>query len=230
MHLVTDYVALEESTLDLGNYPTEGWVVNADVLWPDYWEKAKDQWGRPTADMIAEAQQLMADAGYPNGIKNVDFLVRKAETMMIWSGVFQAMIKEHLNIETTMRTQPSAVSFEDMHSGNFDLGSNYTSLNFPIPQSYWSMLFGSGGSQNFSKWSNAEFDAIMRQIMAESDVAKVKLLVDQGVEILDQEVPLINFVGASSQFGVSERLKGLDRLLIRSSYEGLRFDHVWLDK
>ncbi len=43
---------------------------------------------------IHEARQLLAAAGYPKGLKNVDFLVREAPILHLWAAAMQAMLRE----------------------------------------------------------------------------------------------------------------------------------------
>src|SRR5712691_6848067 len=70
---------------------------------------------------IHEARQLLAAAGYPKGLKNVDSLVREAPILHLWAAAMQAMLRESLNIETNLRTVQISVWFDDAQAGNFDL-------------------------------------------------------------------------------------------------------------
>ena len=74
----------------------------------------------PTA-AIKEARQLMAAAGYGNGLKNVDFMVREVAIFKLWADAIQAMLKETLKIETNRRTVQVSVWFDEAQAGNFDL-------------------------------------------------------------------------------------------------------------
>jgi len=74
----------------------------------------------PTA-AIKEARQLMAAAGYSNGLKNVDFMVREVAIFKLWADAIQAMRKETLKIETNRRTVQVSVWFDEAQAGNFDL-------------------------------------------------------------------------------------------------------------
>jgi hypothetical protein len=52
---------------------------------------------------IKEARQLMAAAGYANCLKGVDWLVRDGAQTKLWAMAIQAMLKETLNVEVTLR-------------------------------------------------------------------------------------------------------------------------------
>ena len=53
---------------------------------------------------IQEARKLMAEAGYAQGLKGLDFVVRDIQTFKLWAVAIQARLKEHLNIESNLRT------------------------------------------------------------------------------------------------------------------------------
>jgi len=70
---------------------------------------------------ITEARRLLAAAGHVQGLKGVDFLVRELPHHKLWSVAIQAMLKEALHIETTMRTVQTSVWFDEAQAGNFDI-------------------------------------------------------------------------------------------------------------
>ena len=70
-----------------------------------------------------EAKKLMQEAGYGSGIKGLDFLVRESNTFKLWAVAIQAMLKEHLNIETNLRVVQISQWFDEAAAGNFDLAS-----------------------------------------------------------------------------------------------------------
>ena len=51
----------------------------------------------PTAS-IKEAKALMKAAGYENGIKGLDYLVREVASFKLWSQAIQAMLQQTLNV------------------------------------------------------------------------------------------------------------------------------------
>src|SRR5206468_1000151 len=71
---------------------------------------------------VQEARRLMKEAGYAQGIKGLDFVVRDANTFKLWAVAIQAMLKEHINIECNLRVVQISNWFEEVGGGNFDLG------------------------------------------------------------------------------------------------------------
>ena len=69
----------------------------------------------------------MAAAGYAKGLKGVDLLVRDVPHTKIWAVAIQAMLKEALNVETTLRIVQVTYWFDDAQAGRFDLASSPSS-------------------------------------------------------------------------------------------------------
>src|SRR5262249_36890633 len=70
---------------------------------------------------IQEARKLMQEAGYGQGLKNLDFVVRDIATFKLWAVAIQAMLKENLNIESNLRVVQTSAWFDEAAAGNFDL-------------------------------------------------------------------------------------------------------------
>ena len=74
INLVLDKQALLDSVGELTAMYPQGWVLRNDSLFAERWEMVNDQPGyrTPTAEDIAEAQRLMQEAGYGDGVEGVD--------------------------------------------------------------------------------------------------------------------------------------------------------------
>ena len=94
-----------------------------DPYFQEYWAKAKEQpgWRSPTAEDRAEAKRLMQDAGYEQGIKGLDFVVRDIPFQLAWAPMVQDILKRELKIESTIRPVASGVWYEEASSGHYDL-------------------------------------------------------------------------------------------------------------
>jgi len=141
---------------------------------------------------IAEAKKLMAAAGVADGIKNVDFVSASvAPHAEILAPAFQDELKRTLGIETKIRVMERALLIEELKKGTFDMMVQ-TEYRSPIgdPGPGWEMCLKTGGSLNFSRYSNLEFDKLLKQINSETDKGKRKRLFAQGMALLDQTAPL----------------------------------------
>src|SRR5207245_1273304 len=112
-----------------------------------------------TAD-IAEAKKLMAAAGLADGVKNVDFVSASvAPHAEILAPAFQEELRRTLGIETKIRVMERALLIEELKKGTFDMMVQ-TEYRSPIgdPGPGWEMCLKTGGSLNFSRYSNPDFD------------------------------------------------------------------------
>jgi peptide/nickel transport system substrate-binding protein len=140
---------------------------------------------------IQEARKLMQEAGYGQGLRGLDFVVRDIATFKLWAVAIQAMLKEHINVETNLRTVQTSVWFDEAAAGNFDLAISAIVSTLMDPSDYFSAWYGKNGPQNYSGWTNEQFHSLAGQIERELDSNKRKTLVRQAEAILEQDPPLI---------------------------------------
>src|SRR5713101_10140866 len=119
---------------------------------------------------IMEARRLLAAAGHANSLKHVDFLVRELPHHKLWSVAIQALLKEALHLETTMRTVQTSVWFDEAQAGNFDITISAIVSTLIDPSDYFNAWYVTQGPQNYSQWHNEAFDALVKQIDHELDL------------------------------------------------------------
>jgi peptide/nickel transport system substrate-binding protein len=231
MHLVFDRQVLVDVVKDVAPmlvggflYPFSEWATPTEEL-----SKRLGYQPEPKAS-IQEARKLLAEAGYANGIKNIDFLVREAATFKLWAVAIQAMLKETLNIETKLRTVQISAWFEEAQAGHFDLAISAIVSTLMDPSDYFNAWYRTDGPQNYSKWSNTEFDAVAQQIDRETDHAKRKELVRRAELIMEQDPPLLPVSWEKIYDGWYNYVKGVNPYQIFGIYDVVRWDTAWLDK
>jgi peptide/nickel transport system substrate-binding protein len=183
----------------------------------------------PTA-AIKEAKALMAAAGYANGIKGLDFVVREIASFKLWSQAIQAMLQQTLNVETKLRTVVESVWFDDTKSGNYDLAIGAIVSTLLDPSDYFNAWYSKDGPQNYSFWNNAAFNALLPQIDGEVDPAKRMAAIRKAEMIMEQDPPVLpvaweNIVDVWWQY-----VKGVNPQEYFGVYDVVRQDTVWLDK
>jgi len=179
---------------------------------------------------IKEARRLLAEVGHANGLKNVDFMVRELPHHKLWSVAIQAMLKEALNIETTMRTVQTSVWFDEAQAGNFDITMSAIVSTLIDPSDYFNAWYLTNAPQNYSKWHNEPFDVLVKQIDHEADPARRKALIRQTEDIMEQDPPLLPVAWERVNDGWHNSVKGHNPTNYFGIYDVVRFDTVWLDK
>ena len=119
---------------------------------------------------IATAQQLMADAGYGDGLSGVELLAAAGPQGELLAPAFQDMLKRHLNIETEIRIVERALLGSEQQSGNYQLMVHTRGHSVSDISPRGNLWWATGGSQNFGGYSNPDFDALLATIDVELDV------------------------------------------------------------
>lgn len=132
-----------------------------------------DEAEKPFEENIKEAQQLLAEAGYPGG-KGFPKLTYKYPSLELDSDtaqVLQQQLKENLNIEIELQAQELQVNYSDRRAGNFELCRMNWTADFADPYTYLSMLL-SNSTYNCSQISDEEYDMLVEASDIEQDVSK----------------------------------------------------------
>jgi len=233
VNLVLDKPGLIEAVSESVGTERAGWVLPTDPHFQEYWAKAREQpgWRSPTAEDRAEAKRLMQDAGYAQGLKGLDFVVRDIPFQLAWAPMVQDMLKRELKIESTIRPVASGVWYEEASSGHYDLTIHAYGVTLPHVADYWGNSFKSDGGYNFMPYSNPEFDAIVAATARESEPAKLRALIEQGIQILDRDVPSIVFSSAYIALAWWDNVQGHSTATKGANFwEGMRNETWWLAK
>jgi ABC-type transport system substrate-binding protein len=183
----------------------------------------------PTA-AVKEARALMAAAGYGNGIKGLDYLVREVATFRLWSQAIQAMLQQTLNVECKLRTVVESVWFDDIKTGNYDLAIGAIVSTLLDPSDYFNAWYRKDGPQNYSSWDNAAFNELLPQIDREVDAAKRLALIRKAEDIMEQDPPVLPMSWEKINDGWYNYVKGHNPKDYFGIYDVVRMDTMWLDK
>jgi ABC-type oligopeptide transport system substrate-binding subunit len=183
----------------------------------------------PTA-AIKEARALMAAAGYSNGLKNQDMLVRDLPSFRLWSQAIQALLAQTLNVQVNLRLAVESIWFDDAKTGNFDIALGVIVSTLMDPSDYFNAWLKTDGPQNVSFWSNKEFDTVLGQIDREVDPAKRLALIRKAEMIMENDPPLLPICWEKINDAWYNYVKGLYPQDYFGLYDVDRYDTVWLDK
>jgi ABC-type transport system substrate-binding protein len=231
LHLVLDRPVLVDVVKDMAPMLVGGFLYpfSAFATPPDKLAERLGYQPDPKA-AIAEARRLLAEAGHANGLKHVDFMVRELPHHKLWSVAIQALLKEGLNLETTMRTVQTSVWFDEAQAGNFDLTISAIVSTLLDPSDYFNAWYRTNGPQNYSQWHHAPFDTLVDQIDRELDPEKRTGLIRQAEALMEQDPPLLPVAWERVNDGWYSYVKGHNPSNYFGIYDVVRFDTVWLDK
>src|SRR5262245_43964779 len=110
--------------------------------------------------------------------------------------VFQDELQRTFNIRTKIKVLERSLLMGYLSKGDYDiqLSTDY-GTDISDPEAMWAQQLKTGGSQNWSKYSNAKLDQIVAQLSTETDDDKRQRLFRDGMDLLDQDPPfyLIGF-------------------------------------
>lgn len=231
MHLALDRHALVEVIQDVTPTEVGGFTYPfSDFAAPREEQAQRLGYQRDTTASIKEARALMAAAGHPQGLK-LDFLVRDAPHFKLWAVAIQAMLKEALQIEATIRPVQISVWFDEAQTGNFDMTISAIVSTLLDPSDYFNSWYVKNGTQNYSKWHNETFDALTQQIDNELDTTQRKRLIRQAEAIMEQDPPLLPVAWEKMNDSWYTYVKGhTPQPSYFGIYDVVRWDTTWLDK
>ena len=179
--------------LSRGNVPAAGFVPPGfpDHQGNDFFETA-GTYGIPTDDSgVAEAQRLLAEAGYPEGEGFPEFvmLYNTAEGHKLVAEMMQEMFKTNLGITTTLENQEWAVFQDTRREGDFELSRGGWLTDFLDPMGLLA-IFTTGNTYNDPSYSNEEYDVLMSRANETVGAEHFEVLYT-AQEILMTELPII---------------------------------------
>jgi peptide/nickel transport system substrate-binding protein len=231
MHLTLDKPSLVEAVKDTSPMMMGGFIYPFSTFATPL-DELRQRIGYqddPSAAM-KEAKALMEAAGHAGGIKNVDFMVRDVPSFKIWAQAIQAMLQEGLNIQCNLRVVVDSIWFDDAKSGNFNLAIGPVPSTLLDPSDYFNAWYRTGAPQNYSNWSNKDFDTTTGQIDSEIDPAKRLALIRQCEAIMERDPPVLPVAWENVLDIYYNYVKGHNPKEYFGIFDCVRFDTFWLDK
>jgi peptide/nickel transport system substrate-binding protein len=229
IHLAMDRPTLVEVVKDTAPMQVGGFVYPFhEMSTPRADLEKKLGYQKDIKPAVQEARRLMKEAGYANGIRNLDFVVRDIATFKLWAVAIQAMLKEHLNIDSNLRVVQTSVWFDEAQAGNFDLAISAIVSTLMDPSDIFSAWYGKDGPQNYSRWTNPAFHDVANQVERELDDNKRKALVRKAEDILESDPPLIPVAYEQIYDAWYNKVHGQNPSTFFGIYDVVRWDPVWL--
>jgi oligopeptide transport system substrate-binding protein len=172
-------------------HPTTSWLPPGI---PGYLETRCSEW----AFDKDKAQQVLTDAGFPNGegLPEVTLTFADSQANRLSFDFLQQQIEQNLGFRIEVEVLESATYEDHYLASDFQVVLGGWGADYADPENWLPQLFGTDASSNQYKYSNTDFDALMDQAATELDNDKrIKLYQDAEAILIDEDVgvaPLFN--------------------------------------
>lgn len=199
--------------LGVGNTPIYG-LVPPGITNPATGEDFRAEGGDLVGEDVAEAQQLLAEAGYPNGegFPEITLICSNNAMYQDTALAMQSMLKENLGITLNLNIMESQAFSAERSAGNFDICALGTSADYNDPTT-WLSLYDSTTEyiQMVAAYSTPEFDELLHAADLELDQAKRFEMLHEAERILvsedNQWIPVMTY---NIPIMVKEYVKGIE--------------------
>jgi peptide/nickel transport system substrate-binding protein len=179
---------------------------------------------------IETARQLMAEAGYPDGFETTFTAWTEAASSEVAVPAFAELLRTALNITGEIEVIERPRTTDILTAGEFNIFKADTYAS-PVldPYPLWNLYLRTGASQNWSRYSNPDFDALLDELALENDPEARQAIINRGLDMLDENPPFILIGFCAHSVIASQDVKGLS-LGERAWSKFDRFETVWLDR
>ena len=156
------------------------------------------------------AKKLLAEAGYPDGkgFPKVAYKYNLSSTNKAIAEALQAMWKQNLGVEVGLANEEWKVFIDTRMQKNFDIARHAYLVDFFDAGSLLE-LWMTGFPENVANYSNAEYDALMKDSLKQMDRSKRMENMHKAEEILMRDLPVLPLYFYSTPYMQSARVKGV---------------------
>jgi oligopeptide transport system substrate-binding protein len=176
---------------------------------------------------VAKAQQLLAEAGYPDGqgFPKLEILYNTDEAHQTIAQLVRKQWEQNLGLNLDTRNEEWGSYQTSVRQMEYWIARRAWIGDYLDPNTFLDMMV-TGGENNGTGWSNAEYDGLIAAARAEPDETKRLELLRRAEQILMDEVPIIPMY-----FYVS---KNMVQPYVRGFYRNPLDDHplpaIWVDR
>ena len=147
-----------------------------------------------------KAQQVLTDAGFPNGegLPEVTLTIADSQAGRLSAEFLQQQIEQNLGFRIKIEVLESATYEDHYLASDFQVVLGGWGADYADPENFLPQLFGTGASTNQYKYSNNDFDDLVDEAASELDNdRRIKLYQDAEAILIDEDMgvaPLFNRV------------------------------------
>jgi ABC-type oligopeptide transport system substrate-binding subunit len=196
---------LVEKITGAGELPAYGFVPDGTA---NYTPRRVPWRTMSQAEREGAALKLMSEAGYgPNNPLRFQLAYNTSENHKRIAVALAAMWKK-LNVSVELVNTEFKVHLSNMRIGSFQMGREGWIVDYNDAQGYLFLLQTSTKQQNFSRFSNPEYDRLMDEASLTADPRKRAALLEQAEGILLEELPVMPIYFYVSKNLVSTKVQG----------------------
>ena len=201
------------------SFMAPGYVIDGE----DLMDTASDNDISDEAD-IEGAQAALAEAGYPNGegFPEITLSYYSNETVGKVVEALARQLQDALNISIKISNADWAVYYDEHVAGNYDIGAMGWSGDYVHPMTFL-QIFTTGDANNNVFYSNAEYDALVKQAANMTDAEEAFEVMREAEAIAAAEYPVLPLYYKANTMLMHDNIEGYfvtpsNALLLKTAY------------
>lgn len=184
------------------------------------------QYYKPEGD-VAQAKQLLAEAGYPDGkgFPNLELIYNNGQGHQSVAQTVQDMLKKNLNIDITLRSVERTVQLNSTTKHQYIMARNGWSADYADPMTFLDMWV-TGAGNNVAGYSNPDYDKLIAAAKSEPNAAKRDDEMHQAQDILMKDMPVLPLY----EYNVVSCAKSYVKGVFRTPMDTLYFQNAYVQK
>lgn len=169
---------------------------------------------------VADAQRLLAEAGYPGGkgFPAVELLYNTQQTNRLVAEAVQQMWRKNLGIEIALRNEEWRVYLDAQHTKNYQIERAGWIADYVDPHVFLD-LWETDGGNNDSNWGSPDYDRLLAASLRAKTREERYAIYQKMDQILVDELPVLPLYYYTRPRLVSPKVTGFDPTLLD--------DHPW---
>jgi peptide/nickel transport system substrate-binding protein len=218
---------LYEGKADIGGSllppPAGVWGLPPEIL------KTIPGYGPDVNKNRADARKIMEKLGYgPDKRLKFKVSTRNLPTYRDPAVILIDQLK-NIYIDAELETVESGVWFAKVARKDYTVGLNLTGNGIDDPDQGFYENYACGSERNYTQYCNKELERLFDQQSTETDVAKRKKLVWEIDKKIQEDVARPILLHSRMATCWQPYVKNMT-IMVNSSYNGFRYEDVWLDK